>query len=74
VLYEEQELVGFITLNRPEKKNTLTDAVIQALPTGSIGPPPVPTYGRSCYEARAACSAPAMTRPERVAGRVHEER
>lgn len=34
MLYEEQELVGFITLNRPEKKNTLTDAVIQGIADG----------------------------------------
>lgn len=31
VLYDEQESVGFITLNRPEKKNTLTDGVIQGI-------------------------------------------
>jgi enoyl-CoA hydratase len=31
VLYEEKDTIGIITLNRPEKKNTLTEAVIQGL-------------------------------------------
>jgi enoyl-CoA hydratase len=34
VLYDEREAVGFISLNRPEKKNTLTDAVIQGIADG----------------------------------------
>jgi enoyl-CoA hydratase len=34
VLYEEREAVAFITLNRPEKKNTLTEAVIQGIADG----------------------------------------
>ncbi len=34
VLYEEQDRVAFITLNRPHKKNTLTDAVIQGIADG----------------------------------------
>ena len=31
VLYEERDDIAVITLNRPEKKNTLTDAVIQGI-------------------------------------------
>jgi enoyl-CoA hydratase/carnithine racemase len=34
VLYEEREAVAFVTLNRPEKKNTLTEAVIQGIADG----------------------------------------
>jgi enoyl-CoA hydratase/carnithine racemase len=34
VLYEESEAVAFVTLNRPEKKNTLTEAVIQGIADG----------------------------------------
>ncbi|MGH9137263.1 MAG: crotonase/enoyl-CoA hydratase family protein [Acidimicrobiales bacterium] len=34
VLYEERDDLAFITLNRPEKKNTLTEAVIQGLADG----------------------------------------
>ncbi|MGH9034403.1 MAG: crotonase/enoyl-CoA hydratase family protein [Acidimicrobiia bacterium] len=32
--YEEREAVAFITINRPEKKNTLTEAVIQGIADG----------------------------------------
>ena len=31
VLYEERDSLGIITLNRPEKMNTLTDTVIQGI-------------------------------------------
>jgi enoyl-CoA hydratase len=31
VVYEELDAVAFVTLNRPEKKNALTDAVIQGI-------------------------------------------
>ena len=34
VLYEEREGIAILTLNRPEKKNTLTDAVIQGVADG----------------------------------------
>jgi len=34
VLYEERDRIAIITLNRPEKKNTLTDAVIQGVADG----------------------------------------
>lgn len=34
VLYEERDDIAIITLNRPEKKNTLTDAVIQGVADG----------------------------------------
>ena len=34
VLYEERDDLAIITLNRPEKKNTLTDAVIQGIADG----------------------------------------
>ena len=34
VLYEERDDIAVITLNRPEKKNTLTDAVIQGIADG----------------------------------------
>jgi len=34
VLYEERDDIAVITLNRPEKKNTLTDAVIQGVADG----------------------------------------
>jgi enoyl-CoA hydratase len=34
VLYEEREAVAFVTINRPEKKNTLTEAVIQGIADG----------------------------------------
>lgn len=34
VLYEERDDLAIITLNRPEKKNTLTDAVIQGVADG----------------------------------------
>ncbi|MEM7411567.1 MAG: crotonase/enoyl-CoA hydratase family protein [Myxococcota bacterium] len=34
VLYEERDSIAIITLNRPEKKNTLTDAVIQGVANG----------------------------------------
>ncbi len=34
VLYEEQDGLAIITLNRPEKKNALTDAVIQGIADG----------------------------------------
>ncbi len=34
VLYEERDGIAIITLNRPEKKNTLTDAVIQGVADG----------------------------------------
>ena len=34
VRYEESEAVAFLTINRPEKKNTLTEAVIQAIADG----------------------------------------
>lgn len=34
VLYEERDDIAIITLNRPDKKNTLTDAVIQGIADG----------------------------------------
>jgi enoyl-CoA hydratase len=34
VLYEERDDIAIVTLNRPEKKNTLTDAVIQGIADG----------------------------------------
>ena len=34
VRYEEREAVAFITIDRPEKKNTLTEAVIQGIADG----------------------------------------
>ena len=34
VLYEENDGIAIITINRPEKKNTLTDAVIQGVADG----------------------------------------
>ena len=34
VLYEERDDIAIITLNRPEKKNALTDAVIQGIADG----------------------------------------
>ena len=34
VLYEERDDIAIITLNRPQKKNTLTDAVIQGIADG----------------------------------------
>lgn len=34
VLYEERDTVSFLTLNRPQKKNTLTDAMIQGIADG----------------------------------------
>ena len=34
VVYEEREGVAILTLNRPEKKNTLTDAVIEGVANG----------------------------------------
>jgi enoyl-CoA hydratase/carnithine racemase len=34
VLYEERDGVAFVTLNRPEKKNTLTEAVIAGIADG----------------------------------------
>jgi enoyl-CoA hydratase len=34
VLYEERDSVAFVTLNRPEKKNTLTEAVIAGIADG----------------------------------------
>ncbi len=34
VLYEERDDIAIVTLNRPEKKNTLTDAVIQGVADG----------------------------------------
>ena len=34
VLYEERDSLAIITLNRPEKMNTLTDAVIQGIADG----------------------------------------
>ena len=34
MLYEERDGIAIITLNRPEKKNTLTDAVIQGIADG----------------------------------------
>ena len=34
VLYEERDDIAIVTLNRPHKKNTLTDAVIQGLADG----------------------------------------
>ncbi len=34
VLYEEREAVAFVTINRPQKKNTLTEAVIAGIADG----------------------------------------
>jgi len=34
VLYEERDDIAIITLNRPEKKNALTDALIQGVADG----------------------------------------
>jgi enoyl-CoA hydratase len=34
VLYEERDGVAFVTINRPEKKNTLTEAVIAGIAAG----------------------------------------
>ena len=34
VLYEERDAIALITLNRPEKRNTLTDAVIEGVAEG----------------------------------------
>ncbi|NCG23292.1 MAG: hypothetical protein GWP47_04065, partial [Actinobacteria bacterium] len=34
VLYEERDDIAIITLNRPEKKNTLNDVVIQGVADG----------------------------------------
>jgi hypothetical protein len=34
VLYDERDDIAIITINRPEKKNTLTDAVIQRIADG----------------------------------------
>ena len=34
VLYDERESLAIVTINRPEKMNTLTDAVIQGIADG----------------------------------------
>ncbi|MEE2631801.1 MAG: enoyl-CoA hydratase-related protein, partial [Actinomycetota bacterium] len=34
VLYDERDDIAIITINRPEKKNTLTEAVIQGIADG----------------------------------------
>jgi enoyl-CoA hydratase len=34
VLYDERDAVAFVVMNRPDKKNTLTDAVIQGIADG----------------------------------------
>ena len=34
VLYEERDSLAILTINRPEKMNTLTDAVIQGIADG----------------------------------------
>jgi len=34
VLYEERDDIAIITLNRPEKKNTLTEAMIEGIANG----------------------------------------
>lgn len=34
VLYEERDTVAFVTLNRPHKKNTLTEAVVEGIADG----------------------------------------
>ncbi|HLF40726.1 MAG TPA: enoyl-CoA hydratase-related protein, partial [Acidimicrobiia bacterium] len=34
VLYEERDAVAFVTLNRPQKKNTLTEAVVAGIADG----------------------------------------
>jgi enoyl-CoA hydratase len=36
VRYDERDDLAIITLNRPEKKNTLTDALIQGIAEGIV--------------------------------------
>ena len=61
VLYEERDRIAIIAINRPDKKNTLTDSVIRASLTASIAPRARKTSRQSCCAASAIRSPPATT-------------
>ena len=46
VLYEERDSLAIITLNRPEKMNTLNDAVIQGIADAIDAAPLLRTFRR----------------------------
>ena len=48
VLYEERGSVAIVTLNRPDKMNTLTEAVVQGVADASTARPPRARSARSC--------------------------
>ena len=34
VIYDERDCIAFITINRPDKKNTITESVVQGIADG----------------------------------------
>ena len=63
VRYEERESVAFVTINRPEKKNTLTEAVIQGIADGIDRANASREARAVVLRAPAGCSPPATTSP-----------
>jgi len=59
VLYEEREGIAIIAINRPAKKNTLTDAVVRESPMAWTAPPVPKTWRQSCSAAQVIRSPPA---------------
>ena len=56
ILYEERDGIAIIAINRPDKKNTLTDAVVQGIADG------IDRAARSKDVSRRSCCAASATR------------
>jgi hypothetical protein len=70
VLYEVDEKVGIITLNRPEKLNAISAELQEQLTDGSPAPTPTHKPASSCCAPRAAASALATTSRRKIRRRT----
>ena len=61
VLYEVDDKVSVISLNRPEKLNAISAELQHQLPMRSLGPMRMRQRASSCCAPKAAAFAPAMT-------------
>ena len=70
VLYDVvDERIGVVTLNRPDKANSQTPAMLDELNDVMMGPPPTGRSRSSCCRPTGSTSRPATTSPARDAAR-----